>query len=259
MIDITKSFQELSENAVCYFLDYKIVSKSTVYNITKKFDPSQIKGTNFFVVHTCLRLEIYSFNGELDVELSELARLTGKMAIRRLISLMCGIQSEIIGENEILGQVKKGIAEKLEGNFIEKRKFLSLLDIIKYSEILRDKHAINCGENYSSVGARIFRKLIKDDNEILSVIGSGYMAEFFFKSLNPNIRSQIYWINRNIKKAEDIYQSLEFLKNYNIKHISIDDSVETLKKSDFIFAASKNMEGFYSGHMFDYPKAIVDV
>ncbi len=258
-MEITKSFQELSKNAVCYFLDYKIVSKSTVYEITKKFDPTKIKGLNFFVIHTCLRLEIYSFDGELDTKLPELARLTGKMAIRRLISLMCGTQSEIIGENEILDQVQKGIAKSLNNNLIDKENFSNLLEIIKYSEFLRSKHGINCGENYSSVGARIFSKFIKQDGKVLSVIGDGYMAEFFFKSLEHRANSQIYWVNRDIKKAEELHKNLKFLDKYKISHVLLSDCVDVLKKSDFIFAALKNTGGLFSDYTFGYPKAIVDV
>jgi glutamyl-tRNA reductase len=259
-ISIDNTFQRLSANAVCYFIDYKTVSKKTVYQITSAIDPVSILDSDVFIVHTCLRLEIYSFRGELSLppRLS-LAKLSGPLAVRRLLSLMCGTQSEIVGEREIIGQVKKGIIESVQEGYMSRSIFWLLFDLIAYAEKLRSKYNVNSDENYSTVGADMFNRLITSHAPVISIIGSGYMAEYFLRKIDLHKAAKINWINRNVDKARALQRSYAFLDAYNINHISIANCELELQNSDFIFAATTNTDGLFGHCILRRPTAIVDV
>jgi glutamyl-tRNA reductase len=257
---IKRAIDKLSKNVVCYFVDYKVFSKRSVYEISKDFKINNLINKNILIIHTCLRLEIYSFTGNLSFSNSNLfAEIKNKLAIRRLITLMCGMQSEIFGEKEILGQIEKSIVDSALEGFLKKDSFWHLLDLVKFAKFLRNKFKINCNENYSSVGINILNKLIKKENECISIIGDGYMSEFFFKKLDRKRPYKIFWINRNIEKAKKIQRGSDLLKKLQISHIDIKEGLKVLNQSDFVFAALKNSEGLFAGYQFNHPKAIVDV
>lgn len=252
--------QSLIQDARCYFIDYRLVSKHTVYELTKEFSAKDIhSGGNFFVIHTCLRLEIYNFSGELNMPRGGFATLEGEMAIRRMLSLMVGTQSEIIGETEVLGQIKNAIANSAGLGLLAKNTFWDLLATIDLAENLRTEYNINCTENYSTIGAEIFDNLVSSDGEVLSVIGCGYMAEFFFRTLRKAKTSKIYWINRNVRKAKKIQKTIQPLDQCDIAHLSIDECRSALETSDFIFAAYKNGDQMFADCDVSKAKAVVDV
>ena len=100
---------------------------------------------------------------------------------------------------------------------------------------------------------------MKNNTGVISVIGSGYMAEYFLRRINFKNSKKFYWINRNTSKAKDLQKKFGFLNDYDIEHVCIDDCSDILKNSDFIFAATTNTASLFSGLILKKPKAIVDV
>ena len=70
---------------------------------------------SIIVVHTCHRVELYVAPGAFgDVELPQLPpgglRLEDAAAARHLISVACGLQSAVLGEDQVLHQVRETLA-----------------------------------------------------------------------------------------------------------------------------------------------------
>lgn len=69
------------------------------------------------VLHTCHRVEVYLAGDALgDLRLPELpanaVRLEGVLAARHLISTACGLESAVLGEDQILHQVRRTLIER---------------------------------------------------------------------------------------------------------------------------------------------------
>ena len=75
------------------------------------------------VVHTCHRVELYLAPGTFAAPLPELPagaeRLEDVDAVRHLISVACGLDSAVVGEDQILHQLRGPIAERGAGRALD--------------------------------------------------------------------------------------------------------------------------------------------
>ncbi|MCI0581354.1 MAG: hypothetical protein L0227_00425, partial [Chloroflexi bacterium] len=80
-------------------------------------------GPGHVVVHTCHRVELYVAPGAFDGRLPELPagaqRLEDVAAVRHLISVACGLDSAVIGETQILHQLREPIAARGAGRALD--------------------------------------------------------------------------------------------------------------------------------------------
>ena len=81
------------------------------------------EGPGHVVVHTCHRVELYVAPGSFRGRLPELPpggeRLDDVSAVRHLISVACGLDSAVIGETQVLHQLREPIAERGAGRALD--------------------------------------------------------------------------------------------------------------------------------------------
>jgi len=204
-----------------------------VFNFDKRKDlvlPPTDFSFDGFVLDTCLRkvfvfdLQLVNFNltnfldslGSNKVEVFQ-----GYNAYQFLLELGCGLQSEIIGETDILGQLKNAwknfssINSQLQSNsyLILEKVFQKLFEDIK--EIRTQFIQKLGGQSYGSLVRKILNEkmmgeTVSESNILL--VGAGKIA----KSVAPYILDfakennlNVYLINRSIDKAN------EFVENFN--------------------------------------------
>jgi len=185
------------------------------------------------VVSTCNRVELYGVTGgstsrvrRLFQELSgtdfdfsaHLYVKEGAEAIEHLFAVISGLDSMVIGETEITGQVKQAYLAaqqaKLTGR-ITNRLFQTALQVAKE---IRTQTAI--GRGSTSVGSvavdlaqRIFDQDLKD--RTVMIIGAGKMGEACVRHLAKKGARSVIVANRSYDKAKDLAsefggQPLEF-------------------------------------------------
>ena len=156
-------------------------------------------------------------------------------AIRHLFRVAVGLDSIVLGEDQILGQVKKAHSDaneqKASGKVTNKifREAVSLAKKVK-SEIKISEHPLSI--------SHIAIKFLKEKQGTLRgkkalIIGLGQMSELTIKYLLEEALETIYVTNRTHKKA------LEMKKAYEgITPVAYEKRYEILKEVDFVISTT---------------------
>ncbi len=204
---------------------------------------------SFFGISTCNRTEFYYF-GELSISsniFDEVMNILGKDDINKdnfyfldrhdalvhMCKVASGIDSQVLGEQEILGQFKKAlkIAQELK---IVNGKLLTLSNkVLEISKKARTKTDI--GLNSLSVSGLAY-KLVKNifeepkDQNIL-IVGAGSLAHSVLENLFKNGINKIKSVNRSVKK-------IKLDNDYELISSSLESLHDELEFADIVIASS---------------------
>ncbi len=172
------------------------------------------------IVSTCNRTEIYadSINGTADIKdwlLSEkeFQSFVNHMyshqeedAIRHLFKVVSGLDSMVVGESEVLGQVKNSYKSALENKTIESK--LKRLFEYSFSVAKNVRSNTDIGGNaisfmYTSI--LLIKKILSDiEEKKCLLIGAGEMTELALKYLKSNNLNNITISNRKEEKGKKL-------------------------------------------------------
>lgn len=207
------------------------------------------------ILGTCNRTEIYveSNNGVFSIlenllsrktklsisEIRKYARYYEKeSAIEHIFKVTCGLDSMILGENEILSQVKQTYLESLQ----EKRTgyelnitFLSALSCAK--KIKTQTEIAKSAISFATLTCNEIKNFIQQNNitspSILIIGGSGKIGSSIIKNiLNKDFNAKIYVTQRshgNTVDFTDKVEVLDYIKRF-----------EYLKNVDIVISATKS-------------------
>lgn len=207
--------------------------------------------SEFMIISTCNRSEIYIASEDMnkDVELvkEHYIKLAGykiesyiftrkyEAALHHIYQVASGLNSLIIGEDEILGQMKKSLDYAVE--YKSSKKYLTkvIREAITFSKKIRNAYKLS--ENQLSVAAigvkylRDYYGVIKDKKILL--IGTGEMGQLILKYLESEGHKNLYLTNRTYNKDQvDYYEGKDIVTvDYNDRH-------EVMKKMDVVISAT---------------------
>lgn len=201
---------------------------------------------------TCNRAEIYTENiamDNLELFLSEYSGITvselrkyaryysDKSAIKHLFKVACGLESMVIGENEILGQVRDCYCYAYElGNTGYE------LDTVFRAAIACAKKTKNCtdisksGISIATIACHKVADFIKNNHSdnILLIGASGKIGSSILKNLLNNGFS-------NIVATKRVHGVIEkFLYADNIKEVDYSNRYDWLNWSDVVISATES-------------------
>ncbi len=179
-----------------------------------------------FVLSTCNRIEVYlkRIRHELPkhflldlisrIKKTELPQdlikclyfYEGQEAIEHLLKVTSGLDSLVIGEKQILGQVKTAVARARELGTISKY-FNILTNIaIRAGKKSQQETTISFGGSSISWAAIAMAEQLLGDisGKKVLVIGAGKMGELALKNLNDKGVAKLYLMNRTGEKAESL-------------------------------------------------------
>lgn len=196
------------------------------------------------ILSTCNRTEIY-FNHSLeehevlkiifnslgwDEELREyIFYITGDSAAKHLFKVICGFHSKILGEDQILGQVKDAYMEALEAGSVN----------LELQRLFQE--GITCGKKFRnetklyeipvSSASIAVNKGISSECKSFMVLGHGEVGKLVVKHLlSHNIEDIIIAVRNK--------SSLDYSENENIKIIGFDERAEYINKVDSIISCT---------------------
>ena len=180
---------------------------------------------SFFALSTCNRTEVYIFGsstsatqiaqktleffGSSDSLNNDLYFFNGNEAIEHMCNVASGLDSQVLGEQEILGQFKKSIQTYIELGSL-KGEFQRLTDdIISIAKAARTETQIGFNSlSVSGLSLKIVQEIFEDPaQQKLTIVGAGQMALSVIENFHDNGIKNINAVNRS-KKTLTINNSL---------------------------------------------------
>lgn len=179
------------------------------------------------VISTCNRMEVYAAVEQADVgieklrahlavgredtEMGHLYTKQGDDAKRHLFQLVCGLDSMVLGETEIFGQVKQAYKQALESgatkgvlNKLFQKSFAVGKRVRTHTRIQMGQTSV--GNVAVDLAEKIFGKL--KGSEVM-VIGAGETSRLVAKSMMSRGASGLTVTNRTLERAEELAAELE--------------------------------------------------
>ena len=137
---------------------------------------------------------------------NHLYTLKDDQAVRHLFRVTCGLDSMVIGETQILGQVRDAFLlaqrEKTTGTLFNQL-FKQAVTLARraHTETGIGEHAVSVSYAAVELGKRIFGSF---NGKHVVIAGAGKMSELTAKHLHANGASRITVVNRTLARAEEL-------------------------------------------------------
>ena len=204
-----------------------------------------------FILSTCNRVELYArgFSGvaeELIGFLSDFHQLEGcsyrnylyqyqgRHAADHLFRVASGLDSLVVGENEIYGQIKQAFKLANELKTLDSILYQLVERSLRVGKRVRAETKISAGSvSVSSIAVDLAEKIFgKLTGEQLLILGTGKMSELTMKNLVAAGAGAITVASRTYERA------LELSKKYGAKPIGFDGWLRTLRTSDIVISST---------------------
>ena len=221
-------------------------------NILKLADKYEVR--DLFVLSTCNRSEIYGIADHPEQLINLLCsqtqgtpelfnglayRKSGIRAIHHLFEVGAGLDSQILGDYEIVGQLRQAMKFARQKGFIKNFLERLLNQVLQSSKEIKNNTALSDGTvSVAFAAVQYIRENISSlENKQILLLGTGKIGTVTCKNLVDYIgSSHITLMNRTPEKAEDLAETFD-LRTASMDHLS-----EEIKNADIILVATNAPE-----------------
>ncbi|MEO8770883.1 MAG: glutamyl-tRNA reductase [Ferruginibacter sp.] len=182
----------------------------------------------FFVLSTCNRTEIVGFaedannlsgllctqtEGSLEAFMEMAYIKSGVHAIEHLFNVAAGIDSQILGDYEIIGQIKLSVKFSKQRNFIGAYLERMINDVLKASKKIRTNTALSGGTvSVSFAAVQYIKATFKNTgNKKILLLGTGKIGSNTCKNIADYLPGvTVTLINRSVEKAQELAAQFNF-------------------------------------------------
>ncbi len=166
-----------------------------------------------FVFQTCNRIEEYVVTetpqaGQAvladfsDLEAVDVTETGHEASLRHLLRVAAGLESQVLGEDEVLGQFRSAYTETAESGGIGPVLEAALLKAIHVGERARTETSINEGiVSLGSAAVELATQKCDLTGATAVIVGAGSMAERIAASLSGIALSELRIVNRTVENA----------------------------------------------------------
>lgn len=154
-----------------------------------------------------------------------------EQAVAHIMKVACGLDSMILGESQILGQLKTAYSESCSAGTVSSvfhRLFQQVFTVAK--EIRTATYIGACPVSVASASINFVREQLPAAT--VAVIGAGETAELLLRYLRRETKSPIRIINRNLDHAQGLSDQ------YNCQAFKLEYLSEALAPCDIVFSAT---------------------
>jgi len=201
------------------------------------------------ILSTCNRTEIYCnasdpkplihqlsniFQCAQDEWMPYTYRYEGNDAVRHMLRVACGLDSMMIGEPQILGQLKRAYLEACSANTVKGLLRHVFQSVFNAAKRIRTRSGV--GNNPISIAyaaVQLITQQFKDVSSLnIFIIGSGETASLVAKYLHQKGSRQFMFANRTLEHAQVLATRL------NGQALSITDIPHYLAQADVVISAT---------------------
>lgn len=273
-MDLKNSSQKLYNVGLCYkkadiFTRGRFsITKENQLLLLEEAKNNGIEG--LFVLSTCNRTEITGFaehpfqlikllckysNGSVDEFIKVSSVYKNQKAISHLFRLATGLESQILGDYEIVGQLKKALKQTKKLNttnpYLERLTNL----VLQASKKVKNQTKLSSGTTSVSYAAvqYIIKNLPDYNSKNILVFGLGKMGKHTCKNLAEYTKNKsVCLVNRTASKA------IEFSKENNgIRIADFSDLSEEIEKTDILIVSTGASEPTIAKSMVSESKEIL--
>lgn len=209
------------------------------------------------ILSTCNRTEIYAVTDQVhtgryyvksfmsewfDVDIETIKSVTdvkvGNEAIHHLFKVITGLNSIVLGETQILGQIRDSFllaqSEGTTGTVFNKL-FKDAITLAKRAHAETDISSKAVSVSYAAV--ELSKKILgKLENKKILIVGAGEMAELALQNLVGSGATDITVINRTAEKAKSLADQ------YGGRQVSLQELQCALIESDIVISSTSSQE-----------------
>jgi glutamyl-tRNA reductase len=194
------------------------------------------------IIQTCNRVELYAVSEDAEIlakfavaeGMPSLDHACGDDALLHLLRLACGLDSMIIGEDQILGQLKSAYLLSEKNGCMGGILSTAVLGAIEAGRRVRQETRINKGSvSIGSAAVELAESLAGDlkDKSIL-VVGAGEMGTLVANGLAQKNLKGIYVANRTYEQAQRL------AANLGGTAVRLDDVCNYIAEADVLICAT---------------------
>jgi glutamyl-tRNA reductase len=223
------------------------------------------ESTEVVVLSTCNRTEVY-FNLTKDCDFSSYSYFLNKLgefksikkeinpyfytvggreAVEHLLNVAAGLDSMVLGENQVLGQVKEAYRISASRNYTGSVLNKLFHKAFEAGKKVRTDTEINKGASSVSYAAVELASKIFSDLEMHPVLltGAGETGELVLKSLVERGSNKLFVTNRTYSRAENL------AKKYSAEPVRFEELKEQLVNCDIVITSTSSPEPLFSFKM----------
>ena len=228
-------------------VDHKIADINSMEAISKDIDEifqelqEKYSIGEYIEISTCNRKEYYINNDYISTDDELLSHENqsiiieyGESAVMHLLRMTSGLESMIVGEDQILGQVKDAKYNADKNHHCGRALDAVFTKAIHVGQVVRNKTNINKGSvSIGSAAIDLTEKHLGslDDKSVL-VIGAGKMGRLVAKALAEKDLNAIFVANRTF------YVAVELAKDLGGEAILFNDLEKYLATADLVISAT---------------------
>ena len=136
--------------------------------------------------------------------------LYGREALLHLLRVASGLESMVIGEDQILGQVRTAYVESKKNKTVNALLEIAFMKAVNVGRIVRSQTSINKGSlSVSSVAVDFAEKKFGNLRDVKAlVVGAGEAGSIVAKGLASRGAGAIYVANRTFEKGRDLAEKI---------------------------------------------------
>ncbi len=172
-------------------------------NFYSGFDHDLDSHAHHFVLETCQRTLILSRNDNKLQDKNEEGQetLLGLEAYSFLLEVICGLQSKLVGENEIVSQFKDAYQKYVSSDQKDSQLLVIIEKLFKDAKEIRTNYLLGLTQKtYSSIARKHI--INKHDADSVLILGSGQLAEDLINQFKK--KTTVFISARNTEKVQKL-------------------------------------------------------
>jgi glutamyl-tRNA reductase len=209
--------------------------------------------TEAFVLQTCNRVEAYVVTEDREDGQAALDGFLGSLpddavremrheeSLRHLLRVAAGLESLVLGEDQILGQVRDAYEDARAADGIGPLLETGVTKAIRVGERARTETAINEGVvSLASAAVKLAAEKHGVSSATAAVIGAGEMGTLAAKRLGPQVEDLVL-ANRTISRAESLAERVR-PTDAAVTATGLEDLATLLSRADVVISATGSSE-----------------